>query len=270
MYENKPEVKGCTNMAVAAGKLLSGSGSVHRAYGERFCCMELETMRSSGVTDRVPLVIPEQLASRKGLRPDQWVKVEGQFRSYPYYEDCVRHVKLALFVRDMEIPDMKRQEDTVFLNGYVSRRPILRVTPRGIVIADLMVGVERNRYRTDYIPCVCWGRTAKYTACLAPGTRILLLGRIQSRDYCKILENGSEERTAYEVSVQWISEDTVRGRELLAECKDFTCLFSGERVEYDKMLRAVHVFDGRRTGRVPGLSRTGPGQARRARIKYGI
>ena len=138
----------------------------------------------------------------------QLVYISGQFRSFNRHEERKNRLVLSVFARELEILDPDCDEDAgnqIFLDGYICKEAIYRKTPLGREIADLLVAVNRSYGKSDYIPCICWGRNARFAAGFEVGTHVQIWGRIQSRDYVKKLsETQVEQRTAYEVSVSKI------------------------------------------------------------------
>jgi primosomal replication protein N len=133
------------------------------------------------------------------------VVINGQFRSYNRHEEHKNKLVLSVFAREVEfVTEISETVKTnqIFLDGYVCKEPIYRKTPLGREIADLLLAVNRPYGKSDYIPCICWGRNARYASNFQVGERCLVWGRIQSREYMKkIGEDELEKRVAYEVSV---------------------------------------------------------------------
>ena len=133
------------------------------------------------------------------------VKVKGQFRSYNRHEEQKNRLVLSVFVRELEFIDEEldgAKTNSIFLDGYICKLPVYRKTPLGREIADLLLAVNRPYGKSDYIPCICWGRNARYASAFEVGEHVQIIGRIQSRTYIKKLSDTlTEERTAYEVSV---------------------------------------------------------------------
>lgn len=183
----------------------------HEVWGERFYTGFLKVPRFSGDSDIIPVMVSDRLIDVTANWSGCYLSIEGQFRSFNRKLPDGRS-KLELHVHavdaevfsDMDIrsADMNR----ITLDGYLCKEPVFRVTPLGRQITDLIVAANRSYGKSDYIPCICWGRNAKYAAKFCVGDHCTLTGRIQSRVYHKTLEDGSiEERTAWEVSVQMIS-----------------------------------------------------------------
>lgn len=192
------------NVAEVTGTIASEPEFNHEAYGEKFYTVMLDAERASGTVDCVPLTISDRLFDLNDTYTGKRVHVSGQFRSY----NDGNHLVLSLFVLDIEELD-DRQDDLlvngVSLDGYICKEPKYRTTPLGREIADLMIAVNRSYGKADYIPCIAWGRNAKFAGRLEIGARVKIEGRIQSRNYLKRYPDGTEEeRTAYEVSVSRI------------------------------------------------------------------
>jgi single-stranded DNA-binding protein len=175
----------------------------HAVYGEGFYETELDVMRLSGQQDRLPLTISERLLSNYGIDVGSQIAILGQFRSFNRLENNKSRLVLSVFVRELlDIGEAPPNPNLIELTGFVCKPPIFRVTPFKREICDVLVAVNRSYNKSDYIPCISWGRNARFVGELAVGERINLVGRIQSRSYVKSDgTGGTEERTAYEVSV---------------------------------------------------------------------
>lgn len=175
----------------------------HEIYGEGFCKLCLKVPRLSDNFDSVILTISERMISDFDLYPGRFVQVEGQFRSYNNYSDEGNKLVLTVFVKKIfDMTEEFESPNSIYLNGYICKPPVYRTTPFGREICDVLIAVNRQYGKSDYIPCITWGRNAKFTGNLAVGTNIKLWGRIQSRDYKKkISEEEYTEKTAFEVSV---------------------------------------------------------------------
>jgi len=194
-----------TNFIEVGGKVLSDLVFSHEIYGEGFYRFDVEVERLSGTADSLPVTVSERIIDRAAMKPGQLVLIRGQIRSYNNYVEADRKNKLVLtvFARDIELLDepVDPSPNDVFLNGYLCKPPIYRTTPFGREIADLLVAVNRSYNKSDYIPCIAWGRNARYAGRLTVGDNIRLWGRMQSRQYQKRKDDGEVlEKTAYEVS----------------------------------------------------------------------
>lgn len=176
----------------------------HTAYDERFYSSFVHSQRRSGTVDDIPVISSQYLIHKKNFA-GKYVEIEGEFRSMNVHTGEKSRLVLQLFVKNIRIVKTKEyadDENEIVLDGFLVKNPIYRVTPNGRQIADLMIAVNRPLGRSDYIPCICWGKSAKWAENLEVGTEIFVQGRIQSREYVKRLsEDESEIRTAYEVSI---------------------------------------------------------------------
>ena len=193
------------NKVVLSGKFASEMEFNHEVCGESFYNFFLEVRRLSESTDIIPVTISERLFNGMSLDIDTYVEVEGQFRSYNSYNKEGNKLLLTVFARDIKIietdKDLKNPNE-IFLNGFICKKPIYRITPFGREIADLLIAVNRPYNKSDYIPCIAWGRDAKYCENLIISDNIKVWGRIQSRKYQKVLdEENVISKTAYEISV---------------------------------------------------------------------
>ncbi len=199
------------NHITLVGKVASEKRLSHEIYGEKFYVFDLSVPRLSGNNDSIPITISERLITETGLPLETKMSVTGQFRSYNSYEGEKNRLVLTVFAKNIEIladqeADIPVGKDfitnEVVLDGYICRKPIYRKTPFGREIADILLAVNRSYNKSDYIPCIAWGRNAKFCDTVAVGTEIRVVGRVQSRQYEKKHEDGTiENRVAYEVSV---------------------------------------------------------------------
>lgn len=176
----------------------------HTAYDERFYSSFVHSQRRSGTVDDIPVIASEYLVKKDDL-DGKYVEIDGEFRSMNMEVEGKSKLILQIFVKNIRIVKTKESaddENEIVLDGFLVKNPIYRVTPNGRQIADMMIAVNRPFGRSDYIPCICWGGSAKWAENLEVGTEIFVQGRIQSREYVKRLsEDESEIRTAYEVSI---------------------------------------------------------------------
>lgn len=193
------------NRVNVTGELVSGFKFSHEVYGERFYLCDLAVKRLSGYTDILPLMVSERLMDVTQDYRGLVAAVSGQYRSYNHHDGEKPSLELSVFVQEIESMDglaNPKSNNQISLNGYICKEPIYRKTPLGRNIADLLLAVNRPYGKSDYIPCIAWGRNASYVSSLNVGEHIILLGRVQSRKYQKKLsETEVEERTAYEVSI---------------------------------------------------------------------
>lgn len=193
------------NQVTIYGEVASEFTFSHEVFGESFYMLDVCVRRLSNSEDRIPLMVSERLIDVTQDYRGRHIKVSGQFRSYNRHEEQKNRLVLSVFVREIEFVDEDldgAKSNYILLEGYVCKRPVYRKTPLGREIADLLLAVNRPYGKSDYIPCICWGRNARYTSGFEVGEHVQILGRIQSRDYVKKLsETETETRTAYEVSV---------------------------------------------------------------------
>ncbi len=177
----------------------------HEVFGEGFYMVDVLVRRLSNSEDRIPLMISERLIDVSQDYTGEYIMANGQFRSYNRHEEQKNRLILSVFVREVEFIDEEpdgAKTNTILLDGYICKPPIYRKTPLGREIADLLLAVNRPYGKSDYIPCICWGRNARYASAFEVGEHVQVLGRIQSREYVKKLsETETEKRVAYEVSV---------------------------------------------------------------------
>jgi len=199
-----------------AGRVHSEFEFSHEVYGEGFYRFEVEVYRLSDVSDVLPVTISERIIDMSSLQLGSWVHILGQIRSYNSYVEADKRTRLILtvFARDIEVFTTESLDDAdlnpndVFLNGFICKPPIYRTTPFGREIADILIAVNRSYNKSDYIPCIAWGRNARYAGKLEVGANIRLWGRMQSRAYQKRFENDEVvEKIAYEVSVSKIEQN---------------------------------------------------------------
>ena len=187
------------------GRIASQFTFSHQVFGEGFYMVDISVDRLSESRDIIPVMVSERLldvtADYKGMK----ICITGQFRSYNRHEERKNRLVLSVFAREIEFVDdigENAKTNQIFLDGYICKAPIYRKTPLGREIADLLLAVNRPYGKSDYIPCICWGRNARFASGFAVGERCSVWGRIQSREYMKKLDDEQvEKRVAYEVSV---------------------------------------------------------------------
>lgn len=193
-----------TNQAIVAGEVISDFQFSHEIFGEGFYKLRIKVKRLSDAFDEIPLLVSDRLVDVKQNCIGKKLEAKGQFRSYNKHENEKNHLILSLFVRELEWIDSyeNHKPNYIMLDGYICKEPIYRMTPLGREICDILLAVNRAYGKSDYIPCICWGRNARFAGNLEIGAHIQVLGRIQSRKYQKkIGENEVISRTAYEISV---------------------------------------------------------------------
>ncbi len=202
------------NYLTLVGKVTGEKKFSHEIYGESFYIFNLEIPRLSGNSDIIPITISERLIKEDTLQVGKKLLVKGQFRSYNSYENEKNRLILTVFAKDVaELEENSEEEENemvkkdiitneVVLVGFICKKPIYRQTPFGREISDILLAVNRAYNKSDYIPCIAWGRNARFCQNLEVGTQVKVVGRVQSRTYEKKHEDGTvENRVAYEVSV---------------------------------------------------------------------
>ena len=196
------------NRVCIIGEIVSEFTFSHEVFGEGFYIANVSVNRLSDMVDVIPLMISERLIDVTKDYRGMKIEVAGQFRSYNRHEGTKNKLVLSIFVRELrfleddEMPEEQSKSNQIFLDGYVCKPPIYRKTPLGREIADILVAVNRPYGKSDYIPCIAWGRNARFCENMPVGTEVKVIGRVQSRTYEKKYEDGTvETRVAYEVSV---------------------------------------------------------------------
>ncbi len=178
----------------------------HEVMGEGFYDFTIDVNRLSGQCDKIPLTISERLMGDTPLGIGDGIGVYGQLRSYNKVVGERSKLVLKVFVRELGIGD-DQNPNYIEIEGFVCKPTVYRTTPFGREICDVLVAVNRAYNKSDYIPCIAWGRNARFAETFNVGDKILITGRIQSREYQKGLVDGSyESRTAYEVSINKIEK----------------------------------------------------------------
>ncbi|HIS32505.1 MAG TPA: single-stranded DNA-binding protein [Candidatus Limivivens intestinipullorum] len=193
------------NQVSIMGKVASEFVFSHEVFGEGFYMLELWVKRLSDSSDRIPVMISERLIDVTQDYRGEYIQVEGQFRSYNRHEEKKNRLVLSVFAREVRFvdgEDEKIKSNQIFLDGFICKPTVYRRTPLGREIADILIAVNRPYGKSDYIPCICWGRNARFASNFEVGSRVQIWGRIQSREYIKRLEGEqTEKRIAYEVSI---------------------------------------------------------------------
>lgn len=200
------------NYLTLVGKVTGEKRYSHEIYGEKFYIFDLSIPRLSGNADIIPITVSERIVNDNMLAIGKKLLVKGQFRSYNSYENERNRLILTVFAKDIveleeneeenELAKKDQVTNEVVLIGYICKKPIYRQTPFGREIADVLLAVNRAYNKSDYIPTIAWGRNARFCQNLEVGTKVKLVGRVQSRMYEKKHEDGTvENRVAYEVSI---------------------------------------------------------------------
>ena len=193
------------NQVSIAGEVISDFTFSHDVFGEGFYVLEVVVSRLSNSYDMIPVMVSERLIDVKQDYKGKFVEVLGQFRSYNRHEESKNKLVLSVFAREVKMEDELSENakpNHIFLDGFVCKPPIYRKTPLGREIADVLLAVNRPYGKSDYIPCICWGRNARFAESFTVGGHVQIWGRIQSREYQKkVTDIDFEKRVAYEVSV---------------------------------------------------------------------
>lgn len=192
-----------TNVAHICGEVVEELSVSHRTYGEVFYTFEVGIRRNSGYEDRLIIMASERILSMTDVAVGAQLDIQGQIRTYN--EDVDGHNKLNIVVFAREIEESGSDympTNEIYLEGFLCKKPLQRTSPLGRRICDLMLAVNRMYNKSDYIPCIAWGRNAIYSSTLEVGDKIAVQGRLQSRQYKKKTEDGDVQiKTAYEVSI---------------------------------------------------------------------
>ncbi len=203
------------NQVSLSGKIISPFRFSHEVFGEGFYLFDLSIGRLSESCDIIPVMASERLLNIHEDHIGRFAEINGQFRSYNYHVENKNRLLLSVFAREITLSDeepVSAKPNSIFLDGFVCKQPVYRKTPLGREIADVLLAVNRPYGKSDYIPCICWGRNARFADSFSVGGHVQLWGRIQSREYQKKLsETETEKRIAYEVSVSKLDylEDAV-------------------------------------------------------------
>ena len=170
------------------GKVTSEKRFSHEIYGEKFYIFDLSVARLSGNADIIPVTISERLLTNQDLAIGTNLQIDGQFRSYNSYDNEKNRLILTVFVKDIQFLEENEEDEEarrenvsneVILDGYICKKPIYRKTPFGREISDILLAVNRAYNKSDYIPCIAWGRNARFCENVAVGTEVRIIGRVQ-------------------------------------------------------------------------------------------
>lgn len=197
-----------SNVAELCGVVLSELRFSHKTYGEIFYTFVLGIERRSGYIDEINIMVSERLIFDNPPREGDFVEIKGQIRTYNEIVDEKNKLNVVVFAKEIyQSENFGYNENYIYLEGFLCKEPLKRTSPLGREICDMMLAVNRMYNKSDYIPCIAWGRNAGYAEKLGVGTKLALEGRIQSREYKKKLDDGTAEiRKAFEVSVVKLEE----------------------------------------------------------------
>ena len=193
------------NKVFLSGKVITNPLFTHEVMGEGFYEVMLAVKRMSEQEDVIPVTLSERLMIDNEIRVGDTLSVDGQFRSYNKYENGKSRLMLTVFTREIADDDEERNPNIIELTGYVCKPTVYRTTPFKREICDVLIAVNRAYNKSDYIPCIAWGRNARFAGSLVVGDKITVSGRIQSREYQKNVDGDIVVKTAYEVSISRIS-----------------------------------------------------------------
>ena len=189
------------NRVYVHGEIVSEAQFSHEVFGEGFYEFNIKVLRLSGQADILPVTVSERIMT-DDMKPGSYISALGQFRSYNKLEGGRSRLMLTVFVRELLTEPQGKNPNSIVLSGYICKPPVYRTTPFNREIADLLVAVNRSYNKSDYIPAIAWGRNARFVSKMAVGDKIVLSGRIQSREYQKKQADDSfVTMTAYEVSI---------------------------------------------------------------------
>ena len=226
-------VEKVNNKACVCGEILTKAAFSHEVYGEGFYELKVGVKRLSGQTDIIPVTVSERLTEAKKLEVGSEICATGQFRSYNKLENGKSRLMLTVFVREIVEETEGKNPNGILLSGYICKPPVYRTTPFNREIADVLIAVNRAYNKSDYIPCIAWGRNARFVRNLSVGDKVAISGRIQSREYQKKLsETEVKTMTAYEVSVSKLAAfDNEEDFDIESEFDLYA--FRGENVKND-------------------------------------
>lgn len=216
------------NKVFLRGKIVSEPVFSHEVYGEGFYELNLSVGRLSEHEDIIPVTVSERLLTGEQFEIGNTIALRGQFRSYNKIVDGRSKLMLTVFIRELLDVDETVNPNIIELSGFICKEPIYRTTPFKREICDLLLAVNRAYNKSDYLPCIAWGRNARFIKTVSIGQKVFISGRIQSREYQKkISDTETITKTAYEISINKISLFSENHVQSLAEG------FNLKKQEYD-------------------------------------
>ena len=200
------------NKVLISGEVVSDPKFSHQVYDEKFYEFELKVTRLSDSYDIIPVTISEKLLLGNDIKIGSKICGNGQFRSYNKLDEGKSKLLLTVFIREITPYIESENPNHIEITGYVCKEPIFRTTPFKREISDVLLAVNRSYNKSDYLPCIAWGRNARYVKNFNVGDKVMVTGRIQSRDYQKKINDELITKTAYEVSlnrVELVREDSL-------------------------------------------------------------
>lgn len=195
------------NTVFLSGVIVEEPVFSHETFGEGFYDIKLSVQRLSEHSDIIPVTISEKLIEKGKFDIGKKIAVKGQFRSYNKLENDHRRLMLTVFAREILDYDESMNPNIIEISGYICKPAIYRTTPFKREICDILIAVNRAYNKSDYLPCIAWGRNARFIKNIEVGSKIDIVGRIQSREYQKKLENEVQNKIAYEISISKITVD---------------------------------------------------------------
>ena len=193
------------NKIEITGEITSSFEFSHEIFGEKFYIASLSSERTSGNKDVLQILVSDRMIDMNYEWKGQFVRITGQIRTHNKRVDGKNKLNIYVFANEVEAMEGVYHENYAFIEGYVCRNPNYRTTPLGRDITDLLIAINRRYSKSDYIPCICWGRNAIFSSVMEVGTRVRINGRFQSREYIKKHDDGtSEPMIAYELSANTI------------------------------------------------------------------
>jgi single-stranded DNA-binding protein len=206
--ETETQINKGRNAVYLYGMVVSEPTAPHEFYGEGFYELQMSVKRLSSIVDIIPIVIPKNILEREKIILGSHIAVLGEFRSFNKIENNRSRLMLSVFTSMLDTEINEENPNTIELSGYICKMPVYRTTPFNREIADLLIAVNREQGKTDYLPAIAWGRNARLAKTMSVGDQINITGRIQSREYQKKLDNGmTETRVAYEISINQMSNE---------------------------------------------------------------
>ncbi len=193
----------CKNEVSLCGRVRQAPAFSHESHGRRFYVVMLETERLSGTVDSIRLLINQEQKLSCAMEVGTFWRVEGHLRSFNNKTSAGSKLIIAVLARNI-VPGVDGFENGVRITGTLCKMPVYRRTPLGREICDMIVAVNRQHGRADYLPVISWGAGARQCAACRVGDQVEIEGRIQSREYIKVTEEGETTKTAFEISVSHI------------------------------------------------------------------
>ena len=193
------------NILCLSGRIASDIEYSHESHGRNFYSFKLETKRLSGTCDTINALIGESVLNQHPIIPGDFIATNSELRSFNKKTDSGNKLIVSAFIKELTPAENNTYENELYLTGTICKPPIYRKTPLGREICDIMLAINRRYGRSDYLPLITWGRNARIADEFTTGDVITIRGRVQSRDYTKIIDGEEITKTTYEVSVSSIA-----------------------------------------------------------------